>query len=800
MDVPGSRERVSRESSKRPILGNVPRGVPARAMGACGSSPPCVGPDAARAAEAELGVRELASVDVLTQGSLSRLYRLFKSADVDGIAGEADARELARMFRLREDHFASRLVDILDRVGDRAVDFRRFVVGLAAFVLAGAFARVRFSFRLFDLDDDGVVTRDDLLVAMRASEARREAARAHAHRRAAQRASRRISADFWGDTAPQPPSPPSREEEEARASRLRAVEDLASRCPSRMRYDDFVLVVTRHPRAFAPVNHLWSALRPFADPAVSVVRHLRRQGDAEFFRGTALERGRRPDDAFAPPSRSSPGFSAGSSLRDPFAPDAASLFPRMRGATAGGVRIDRPGAWSRGRPGSKEAAMRGGAGRGPGGGRFLRNEKSSAGDDSDVDSAPKKVGGAGAPSGSGRFGAWLLDAARGASAPRDALAAAGWRHDTPSPRSEARTASECVAEEQLEADARRLGLAFGGRGRPRGSRPGDADAPGDSDSDDSDDSGDEDARTDATMREIWEALRRAPNPTIGAPPRRSSVGGGHPNAAADRRARPTARSRGDDSARGPGPGPGPGPAGERAGPVRVPPLAPGLGARLASLDPSDPSTIPDSPSSSAKVAIRCALAEAAAAAPVPRNYGEVLDVAAVAKRATAARRGRENLMRFKAKAERARSEASEGNPAEGRGGGGRRAGGGARGSGEGGPRGGAKAPPGSRSRRPVPVALAGPSATRPPPPPPAAARATRASAARQREGRPMSSASAHRDALREETRRTKRAAPRASDAGSSAGGSAAARFRERVAAHVAAGGDGEARRVYGFER
>ena len=225
MDVPGSRERVSRESSKRPIPGNVPRGVPARAMGACGSSP-CVGPDAARAAEAELGVRELASVDVLTQGSLSRLYRLFKSADVDGIAGEADARELARMFRLREDHFASRLVDILDRVGDRAVDFRRFVVGLAAFVLAGAFARVRFSFRLFDLDDDGVVTRDDLLVAMRASEARRLKPRARAHRRAAQRASRRISTDFWGDTAPQPPSPPSREEEEARASRLRAVEDL----------------------------------------------------------------------------------------------------------------------------------------------------------------------------------------------------------------------------------------------------------------------------------------------------------------------------------------------------------------------------------------------------------------------------------------------------------------------------------------------------------------------------------------------------------------------------------------------
>jgi hypothetical protein len=31
-----------------------------------------------------------------------------------------------------------------------------------------------------------------------------------------------------------------------------------------MDYDEFVKVVTRHPRVFAPVNHIWNVLRQYA--------------------------------------------------------------------------------------------------------------------------------------------------------------------------------------------------------------------------------------------------------------------------------------------------------------------------------------------------------------------------------------------------------------------------------------------------------------------------------------------------------------------------------------------------------
>ena len=37
-----------------------------------------------------------------------------------------------------------------------------------------------------------------------------------------------------------------------------------------MDYDEFTRVVARYPRVFAPVNHVWHVLRPYADPAVSV--------------------------------------------------------------------------------------------------------------------------------------------------------------------------------------------------------------------------------------------------------------------------------------------------------------------------------------------------------------------------------------------------------------------------------------------------------------------------------------------------------------------------------------------------
>ena len=406
----------------------------------------------------KLGARELDEMDVLTQGSLRRAYGLFKRADTDR-NGKLDASELARMFNLEDDVYLGRMVEIIDCDGNGTIDFREFVVGLAAFVLSGSFGRVRFAFRLFDLNNDGSFSKRELLTAIRAAESRHEASRDARAKR---------SANYWGDRAT--PDPLERYKD--------LIQDLDAR-PDELGYEEFTRIVTRHPRIFAPVNQMWHALRQYADPAVKVVTHIRQSGNARFFRGTVLEPGR-AEHIFAPPGvGSAPGDADGATRAPGRRSDENANAPRLK---------DRAGD-ERGLK-SDSSRFR----------RWLDDAASSVVRTAAV--GLERVSSFGSPSGRPR----TARRARRKKKP-------AWEADARARL--ARSPSEKSAEQSLDEDFAEL-RGFEREERPRG---------------DGDFLKDEDAASDVTMRDIWEALRGAPDPNL---PNVSAFGDGDRFAATEK--------------------------------------------------------------------------------------------------------------------------------------------------------------------------------------------------------------------------------------------------------------------------
>ena len=402
----------------------------------------------------KLGARELDEMDVLTQGSLRRAYGLFKRADTDR-NGKLDASELARMFKLEDDVYLGRLVDIIDCDGNGTIDFREFVVGLAAFVLSGSFGRVRFAFRLFDLNNDGSFSKRELLTAIRAAESRHEASRDAREKR---------SANYWGDRAV--PDPLVRYKD--------LIGDLDAR-PDEMGYEEFTRIVTRHPRVFAPVNQMWHALRQYADPAVKVVTQIRQSGNARFFRGTVLEPGR-AEQIFAPPGSSPSARADGATNAQRRRRDENAHPSVRRRKKVQSVPIVR-----RERAADREEDERG----------LMRDGSRLRRWLDDAASSVKRTAAVG------------LERVSSFGSPRRAsrakTRAPAWEADARARL--ARSPSEKSAEERLDEDFAKsdeIGDAFG------------ASARGES----GDFFEDEDAASDVTMRDVWEALRGAPNPKI----------------------------------------------------------------------------------------------------------------------------------------------------------------------------------------------------------------------------------------------------------------------------------------------
>ena len=99
-----------------------------------------------------------------TRGTVSAVLRLYRQADTNK-DGHVDLGEFARQFEIeRRNPFLPRLVQLFDLSGDGQMSVFEYVVCLSQFgARRGRGDHIYFAWRLFDVDDDGALTKDEFV-------------------------------------------------------------------------------------------------------------------------------------------------------------------------------------------------------------------------------------------------------------------------------------------------------------------------------------------------------------------------------------------------------------------------------------------------------------------------------------------------------------------------------------------------------------------------------------------------------------------------------------------------------------
>lgn len=104
----------------------------------------------------------------LTQMDMSVFERKFQSADADG-SEELDYEEFCDLLGARPSPLSERLFALFDSDGSGLVDRREFLVAVSGFVSCSRDDRIRFTFKVFDADRSGKISKSELVKILKAN-------------------------------------------------------------------------------------------------------------------------------------------------------------------------------------------------------------------------------------------------------------------------------------------------------------------------------------------------------------------------------------------------------------------------------------------------------------------------------------------------------------------------------------------------------------------------------------------------------------------------------------------------------
>ena len=98
---------------------------------------------------------------------IKRLGKRFKKLDVDN-SGSLSVEEFMSLPELQQNPLVKRVIEIFDEDQNGEIDFKEFLLGIAQFSVKGdKTAKLRFAFRIYDVDNDGYISNGELFQVLK---------------------------------------------------------------------------------------------------------------------------------------------------------------------------------------------------------------------------------------------------------------------------------------------------------------------------------------------------------------------------------------------------------------------------------------------------------------------------------------------------------------------------------------------------------------------------------------------------------------------------------------------------------